>query len=388
MAFSCMLGFEGEGDTMSVLRVGPDSAAQAWQIGFAEQFRVEIEARDLARCLRGELIYEADAGDAAGAGFPFSQRLADGGLRSVVLAPLRSDKGLFGALLVARAAPGAFSSGECEFLRQLCAHVGLATQQAQMHEALQKAYDELRQTQQAVMQQERLRALGQMASGVAHDINNAISPVLLYTETLLDNEPGLSPRARGYLQTIARSIDDVAATVARLREFYRQRETELTLVRVHLPPLIEQVIELTRARWHDMALQRGVVVEVETALPADLPVVMGIESELREALINLIFNAIGRDARGRQAHLLRAPGRRGRGAARRRRPGGDGRAVGERYRHRHGRGHAAALPGTVLHHQGRAGHRAGAARWSTASCSGMAPGCRSTALRAAARRCG
>ena len=43
--------------------------------------------------------------------------------------------------------------------------------------ALQQAYDDLRQTQQTVMQQERLRALGQMASGIAHDINNAISPV-------------------------------------------------------------------------------------------------------------------------------------------------------------------------------------------------------------------
>ena len=45
------------------------------------------------------------------------------------------------------------------------------------------------------MQQERLRALGQMASGIAHDINNAISPVALYTESLLESEPNLS-RAR------------------------------------------------------------------------------------------------------------------------------------------------------------------------------------------------
>ena len=49
------------------------------------------------------------------------------------------------------------------------------------------------------MQQERLRALGQMASGIAHDINNAISPVALYTESLLEREPNLSERARAYL---------------------------------------------------------------------------------------------------------------------------------------------------------------------------------------------
>ena len=72
------------------------------------------------------------------------------------------------------------------------------------------------------MQQERLRALGQMASGIAHDINNAISPVALYTESLLENEPSLSTRTREYLETTQRAIEDVAQTVARMREFYRQ----------------------------------------------------------------------------------------------------------------------------------------------------------------------
>src|SRR5436190_7675002 len=133
----------------------------------------------------------------------------------------------------------------------LSEHVALAAHQARLHTQLQSAYDELRQTQQAVMQQERLRALGEMASGIAHDINNAISPVLLYTEALLDREAGLSERARGYLQTIARSIDDVAETVARLREFYRQREPQMTLVPLDLNALVVQVADLTRARWSD-----------------------------------------------------------------------------------------------------------------------------------------
>ena len=69
--------------------------------------------------------------------------------------------------------------------------MALAAQQAQLYGALQTAYDDLRQTQQAVMQQERLRALGQMASGIAHDINNAISPVSLYTDSLLERENGV-----------------------------------------------------------------------------------------------------------------------------------------------------------------------------------------------------
>ena len=95
-----------------------------------------------------------------------------------------------------------FSSADCEFLRQLSEQVALAAHQAQLYGTLQQAYDDLRQTQHTVMQQERLRALGQMASGIAHDINNAISPVALYTESLLEREPNLSERAHDYLVTV------------------------------------------------------------------------------------------------------------------------------------------------------------------------------------------
>jgi signal transduction histidine kinase/CheY-like chemotaxis protein len=164
--------------------------------------------------------------------------------------------------------------------------------QAQLYGALQQAYDDLRQTREAMLQQDRLRALGQMASGIAHDINNAISPVTVYTESLLEHEPNLSERARGYLQTIQRAAHDVAHTVSRMREFYRQREPQLILAQVQLNQLAEQVIELTRARWSDMPQQRGHVIRVHTEFAPDLPAVMGSESEIREALTNLVFNAV------------------------------------------------------------------------------------------------
>jgi signal transduction histidine kinase len=155
-----------------------------------------------------------------------------------------------------------------------------------------KAEQKLAETQRAAMEQERLRALGQMASGVAHDINNAISPIALYTETLLESEPGLSARTRGYLETTQRAIEDVAATIARMREFYRKQEPGSTLVPVRLNSLVEQVVELTRARWSDMPQRGGHVINVATELAPDLPAVMGIESDIREALTNLIFNAV------------------------------------------------------------------------------------------------
>ncbi|WP_428424089.1 PAS domain S-box protein [Methylibium sp.] len=288
--FGCVLRYEPAGtNALTVIRVGAHSQALAMELAMDEQSHIDIDQNGLSRCVLGQLVYEPDILEIA---FPFPRRLARGGLRSLVVAPLQSESRVFGILVVARRLPQAFSSGDCEFLRQLSAHVALAAQQAELHGALQQAYDDLRQTQQTVMQQERLRALGQMASGIAHDINNAISPVALYTENLLEREPHLSERGRGHLVTIARAIDDVAATVARMREFYRQREPQLLLTPVQLNPLVQQVVDLTQARWSDMPQRRGMVIRLGIELAPDLPAVLGVESEVREALINLVFNAV------------------------------------------------------------------------------------------------
>src|SRR5581483_12231566 len=141
--------------------------------------------------------------------FAFPARLAGGGLNALVIAPVSIEMNVFGALILARRAAESFTSTDCEFVKQLCEHVSLAAHQIELHDILQQAYDDLRQSRQTVMQQERLRALGQMASGIAHDINNAISPVALYTDMLLEQEKGLSNRTRQFLEITQRAIDDV-----------------------------------------------------------------------------------------------------------------------------------------------------------------------------------
>lgn len=157
---------------------------------------------------------------------------------------------------------------------------------------LEHSNEALRQAQQALIQQERLRALGQMASGIAHDINNAISPIALYTESLLEREASLSVQARERLVTIQRAIDDVAQTVARMREFYRPNEPETQQVDVDLNELVRHVLQLTRARWSDQPQRRGIMIELRTDLASELPDIRGTESEIRDALTNLIFNAV------------------------------------------------------------------------------------------------
>jgi signal transduction histidine kinase/ActR/RegA family two-component response regulator len=287
--FAAMCLYDPGPAELTLAVIGPQSTLLAPTLELAEPQAVPIDQNGLSRCVAGELVYEPDT---RALGFPFPQRFARAGVHALVVAPLIVEKRVFGVLVAARRAAESFSSADCEFLRQLSEHVALASNQTQLYGDLQRAYDDLRQSQQAVLQQERLRALGEMASGIAHDINNAISPAAIYTSSLLEREPNLSERARGYLTTIQTAIEDVAETVARMREFYRPREVELVLARVPCNRLIEQVVNLTRARWSDQPQQRGVVIQLKTELEENLPDFMGSEVEIRDALTNLIFNAV------------------------------------------------------------------------------------------------
>jgi len=286
--FCCVCLYDPLEEMLTVTSVGVRSRETALELALTEKARVPVGRNGLSRCVRGELVYEPNIADSP---FAFPGTLAKGGLRSLVVAPLRAESRVFGVLVAARREAESFNSADCEFLRQLSEHVALAAHQAQLYDALQRAYDDLRQSQETVVQQERLRALGQMASGVAHDINNAISPIALYTESLLERETTLSERARAYLTTIQTAIHDVARTVSRMREFYRPHEGHAPLAKVELNRVISGVIELTQARWRDLPQERGAFIELRTELLNPAPAVMGAENEIRDALTNLIFNA-------------------------------------------------------------------------------------------------
>ncbi len=298
--FGLICLYEPKADSLTINTLGSKGAALADLAGLKEQNLLRIDQNGLGRCVRGELVYERDISHSQ---FDFPQRLARAGLRSLVIAPLLVESRVFGVLVTARLETEAFTSTDCEFLRQLSEQVALAAHNAELFHALERAYDDLRLTQNAVLQQERLKALGEMASGIAHDINNAISPVALYTQSLLEKETNLSPRARDYLQTIRDAIDDVAATVARMREFYRRQEPELAQGPVDLNRMVEQVLNLTRARWSDLPQERGFVIAAQRELASDLPPVLGVEGEIREALTNLVLNAADAMPEGGQLTL-------------------------------------------------------------------------------------
>jgi signal transduction histidine kinase/ActR/RegA family two-component response regulator len=287
--FACMCMYDAAARKLTVANIGPKSMTRAPQLQLEPGGALRIEQNGLSRCVQGVLVYEPDTRELQ---YPVPQRFAAAGLSALVAAPLLVESRVFGVLLAARSEAESFSSGDCEFLRQLSEHVALAAHQAQLYSRLQQAYQDLRESQDTILQQERLRALGQMASGIAHDINNAISPVTLYTDALLETETQMSAQGRDQLRIIRRAVDDVGQTVARMREFYRQRERASELVALELNPLINQVLALTSARWRDLPQERGVVIDVRTDLANSLPRILGTESDIRDALTNLVFNAV------------------------------------------------------------------------------------------------
>src|SRR6266404_474591 len=158
---------------------------------------------------------------------------------------------------------------------------------------LEQALAELQAAQQQVIQQERLRALGTMASGIAHDFNNALAAILGFTELLIYRPETLADREKTlrFLQMMNTAAKDAGNVVNRLREFYRQREEGEVFAPVDLNHLVEEAVSLTQPKWKNQAEAKGIAIHLATEL-GNIPAVVGNAADLREALTNLIFNAV------------------------------------------------------------------------------------------------
>jgi len=142
--------------------------------------------------------------------------------------------------------------------------------------------------EEQLLQAEKLRALAEMASGVAHDFNNALAAILGNTQILLHmiNDEEL----RETLKTIEKVAKDSAHTVRRLQEFTKKKLHQ-ELFEIEVNAIVKDAIEMTKPKWRDEAQSRGVLIEVECHLE-DVPPVSATSSELREVIVNMMFNAI------------------------------------------------------------------------------------------------
>ncbi len=158
---------------------------------------------------------------------------------------------------------------------------------------LKTALFKLGSVQKKMMEQERIRALGQMASGIAHDFNNTLTPILGYSELILA-QPYLledGKKTLGYIQAINTAAKDAEQVVKRLREFYREKNENEELALVDLNAIARETVRMTQPKWGSQALSKKVQIQVELKLE-EVGNIYGNDSEIRESLTNLIFNAV------------------------------------------------------------------------------------------------
>jgi signal transduction histidine kinase/CheY-like chemotaxis protein len=147
---------------------------------------------------------------------------------------------------------------------------------------------ERKQWDQQVMRSEKLAALGTLAAGVAHNINNVLAAIVARTDLLLRQaEDG---ELKQWLDSIQQSALDGASMVRRLQDFARTGAPE-PMVAVDVNRVITEVLQFTQARWKDEADLRGTKIEVITEL-AEIPQISGNPAELREVFTNVILNAL------------------------------------------------------------------------------------------------
>ena len=157
---------------------------------------------------------------------------------------------------------------------------------------LEQTLGRLKATQQQLVKQERLRALGMMASGIAHDFNNALMLVLGYAELLQPHIAALDgEREKFLLANLKSAAQDGAHVVSRLQEFYRPAGNAHLRVGVDVNQTIEHALTLTAPRWRDKCRAEGIQIDPSLELNP-VPNLLGNAAELREVLINLIFNAV------------------------------------------------------------------------------------------------
>jgi signal transduction histidine kinase len=195
--------------------------------------------------------------------------------------PLISDSGLFGALIVLYPASQPLDQRQSTLIEGLTELTAISLNKTYQHQKLQKAFDDLRASQDALIRTEKFRALGQMSAGIAHDLKNLLNPLSLYTDQLRD-----SADAPGEVLDLSQRIDRVLVrgleTVERLRDFSRQSDEDTEAVATDLNGAVEEAVEISKPRFS------GIKLMLNFGTP---PSIIVRTADLVTAIVNLLLNS-------------------------------------------------------------------------------------------------
>jgi signal transduction histidine kinase/CheY-like chemotaxis protein len=263
---------------------------RAEKLGLSPGRRLDLAETPFAACLQsGQALY-ADLRQPEEPIGALVHDLAACGANSHCAVPLRAGERTVGLLHSVCTRPSGFDHDQIQFLYLVADLLGPAISNCQLYGQLRAAYEDLRQTQEQLIQAEKMRALGELAGGMAHDFNNSLCGVMGFLDLALA-DPVVAPPLRGYLQSALTCTQDAAHTVHRVQSFARWRRNELEVQRVDMNDLVRQTVELTRHKWESLKHARGTPITVEARTEA-ASWVTGSASELREVLTNLVFNAV------------------------------------------------------------------------------------------------
>jgi len=176
----------------------------------------------------------------------------------------------------------AFSRDALRAVEALARHAALAIENAQLFEREQRTIEELKRAQKQLLQSEKLATIGQMAAGIAHELNTPLTYIMGNLELLALQE--ITPAQREMLEAVTRGADRIRTLAHRLLAFSRPGREEM----VALAPndVVERSLELCQYQISSGRIQ------LVRKLAPDLPRVLGVSNQLEMALINLVINAV------------------------------------------------------------------------------------------------
>src|SRR5947207_5037339 len=203
------------------------------------------------------------------------------GVRAVLATPLNVKSRVVGALVISYAAPRDFEEREIALQQAFADQAALALENALLYASARDHVERLRATQAQLVQAAKLGALGQLVSGVAHELNNPLSVIIGYGQLLLSRE--LAAPLRRPVELMVSQGDRMAKIVRNLLFFARQRPPERSSVLLH--ELVEQTLAL---RLNQLALSS---IAVRREYDETLPAIAADSSQLQQVILNLLLNA-------------------------------------------------------------------------------------------------
>ena len=212
---------------------------------------------------------------------PVGERLAAAGVCALVGVPLMTHDRMIGALALADHTGREFSEDELQALQAFADQAALAFENARLYAAAQDSLTRLRDTQAQLVQAAKMSALGQLVSGVAHELNNPLSVIIGYGQLLLSRD--IPESMRRPVELMVAQGDRMAKIVRNLLFFARQRPPERAAV--NLQAVLEQTLAL---RTSQLALSG---IKIDTEFVSELPEITGDAQQLEQVFLNLLLNA-------------------------------------------------------------------------------------------------